>query len=178
MGGEKFRDQNVQNAAKGSPPRGRGKAAIFRAECGPRWITPAWAGKRRRVLVKLAASRDHPRVGGEKSGDCFFLPIVLGSPPRGRGKGTSLYPVPSRLRITPAWAGKRGRRGGRPQSPQDHPRVGGEKSIVRPNSAPGTGSPPRGRGKAFRPRNVDGTREDHPRVGGEKTRDFALTLLS
>ena len=76
--------RRLKNA--GSPPRVRGKD-------GPRvyyipnsGITPAYAGKRRRVPAKLAASRDHPRVCGEKIS--FFLTgcSPRGSPSRMRGK--------------------------------------------------------------------------------------------
>ena len=51
---------------KGSPPRMRGKAPEAVHPRAGRWITPAYAGKRWRVPAKLAASRDHPRVCGEK----------------------------------------------------------------------------------------------------------------
>ena len=91
--------------------------------------------------------------------------------------------------ITPAYAGKRPHTSVRSGCPRDHPRVCGEKSIVRPNSAPGTGSPPRMRGKAsgvrsfrwavgitpaYAGKRISGSRthrhsRDHPRVCGEKT---------
>ena len=70
----------------------------------------------------------------------------------------------------------------------DHPRVGGEKSFIHSWLSVGTGSPPRGRGKAQmdlsnleqlritpawagKSRSADlrsELSEDHPRVGGEK----------
>ena len=97
--------RRLKNA--GSPPRVRGKD-------GPRvyyipnsGITPAYAGKRRRVPAKLAASRDHPRVCGEKIS--FFLTgcSPRGSPSRMRGKvAHPVVPVGDQG-ITPAYAGKR-----------------------------------------------------------------------
>ena len=90
-------------------------------------ITPAWAGKRRRVLVKLAASRDHPRVGGEKPISGKELDAELGSPPRGRGKGVCLFPALAAIGITPAWAGKSDNTNAGLCNARDHPRVGGEK---------------------------------------------------
>ena len=131
---------------------------------------------------------DHPRVGGEKQ--CMTTETTQhnGSPPRGRGKASFAILRRSRLRITPAWAGKSccsslvyGIR-------WDHPRVGGEKITTGMSLLGNGGSPPRGRGKAKerflvlchdritpawagkRKRASEYTRPlwDHPRVGGEK----------
>ena len=52
---------------------------------------------------------------------------MLGSPPRGRGKGLILGKVGAETRITPAWAGKRAYTTADLLTTQDHPRVGGEK---------------------------------------------------
>ena len=91
--------------------------------------------------------------------------------------------------ITPAWAGKSAVTVWTTTSHRDHPRVGGEKSRVAPRSDPGTGSPPRGRGKVWSPQVYHrqggitpawagkslsrylaaAAGRDHPRVGGEKT---------
>ena len=74
---------------------------------------------------------DHPRVGGEKSGNLGFPLGIQGSPPRGRGK---VVPNPfggSWLGITPAWAGKRADALILGQIVPDHPRVGGEKALAR-----------------------------------------------
>ena len=111
VGGEKSLSASSVWSRTGSPPRWRGKVGHSVISAISSGITPAWAGKRRRVLVKLAASRDHPRVGGEKvwrtsSGTCS-----RGSPPRGRGKVRQVRSFPVSSRITPAWAGKRLRRG-------------------------------------------------------------------
>lgn len=71
-----------------------------------------------------------------------------GSPPHGRGKGISNVLVSEKLRITPAWAGKRWRCIPCFCIRWDHPRVGGEKWLI----------------KAVRL--LSG---DHPRMGGEKS---------
>ena len=107
VGGEKPTSCAPCPGRSGSPPRGRGK--------GPRpgntpvltRITPAWAGKRRDWPAAQHGPRDHPRVGGEKFGLFIFCQPFIGSPPRGRGKGTPLYPQNLTKGITPAWAGKR-----------------------------------------------------------------------
>ena len=79
----------------------------------------------------------------------------------------------------------------------DHPRVGGEKDFTDEPREPGTGSPPRGRGKGLneqglsvagritpawagkscsaQQKRTDG--RDHPRVGGEKHQDDLEDLI-
>ena len=91
-------------------------------------------------------------------------------------------------RITPAWAGKRMSFFASSELDKDHPRVGGEKFSTVFVGFLLPGSPPRGRGKAYRLlAETPGTRitpawagksqqapdvfrlaGDHPRVGGEK----------
>ena len=91
-------------------------------------------------------------------------------------------------RITPAYAGKRGRSDSRPPPSGDHPRVCGEKALLSFHRVSGVGSPPRMRGKVSFPasnvvrigitpayagksESIDVQAEierDHPRVCGEK----------
>ena len=149
MGGEKIASWTVCSASMGSPPRGRGKArrcCFFFRGFG---ITPAWAGKSLSVAKGCVTYRDHPRVGGEKQTVPDAITGSRGSPPRGRGKGRSCRCSGSGQGITPAWAGKSDHIWVISVPRVDHPRVGGEKSISAPSAGPGTGSPPRGRGKAF-----------------------------
>ena len=129
-------------------------------------------------LLQTASFGDHPRVCGEKFGDC----------PRDQ-----LAP-----RITPAYAGKSA-------SPlvwrlphRDHPRVCGEKTVSQLLLSALKGSPPRMRGKvctrtarppsvritpayAGKRRAVDNAVvvfRDHPRVCGEKDlREIAAALI-
>ena len=91
----------------GSPPRGRGKDAVLVAALLHDRITPAWAGKRRCTARREPASRDHPRVGGEKLPSIISCIVQPGSPPRGRGKGLFSTIPGGCPGITPAWAGKR-----------------------------------------------------------------------
>ena len=51
-------------------------------------ITPAWAGKSCFSYSLESSVWDHPRVGGEKPQRHRRREKELGSPPRGRGKGT------------------------------------------------------------------------------------------
>ena len=86
----------------------RGKELSSIVKLPPHRITPAYAGKRKfrkRLSFKI---RDHPRVCGEKLKSRKFSVLILGSPPRMRGK----VPLPALDQgdggITPAYAGKSG----------------------------------------------------------------------
>ena len=107
VGGEKIASCTVCRVSMGSPPRGRGKALTVCRRLSSLGITPAWAGKRDIKRAEKVFKRDHPRVGGEKLPEMLGIPVIPGSPPRGRGKECArtrrVYPTG----ITPAWAGKR-----------------------------------------------------------------------
>ena len=168
MGGEKLQELTGLRNTRGSPPRGRGKA------CRPVGIS--------------ALTRDHPRVGGEKSDPSDLRLSTPGSPPRGRGKGRYSPPTATATGITPAWAGKSRLFICFHFFFKDHPRVGGEKPLRNFTRNALLGSPPRGRGKvaalylgdgedgitpAWAGKRHTSTMNaarawDHPRVGGEK----------
>ena len=107
VGGEKLGKISAPNIGQGSPPRGRGKEYAQKAAVATGGITPAWAGKSLGHAVAQGCTRDHPRVGGEKSAGAGTGSSARGSPPRGRGKEAGLVADRHQLRITPAWAGKR-----------------------------------------------------------------------
>ncbi len=107
MGGEKWDYVDQQHQEEGSPPRGRGKGCFVALGLAADGITPAWAGKSRWLLGLPSAFEDHPRVGGEKQVLLLTGFLLLGSPPRGRGKDIGGHPFAMVRRITPAWAGKR-----------------------------------------------------------------------
>ena len=86
-------------------------------------------------------------MGGEKKSKTKYSQEQEGSPPRGRGKEPICMSMFWRFGITPAWAGKRGKRRKRQQQTEDHPRVGGEKLALGSCKQMALGSPPRGRGK-------------------------------
>ena len=133
----------------GSPPRRRGKERSTALVGTPTRITPAWAGKSFQRARKIKERGDHPRVGGEKVVGLHKRNLSQGSPPRGRGKGTRLrYPWPLD-RITPAWAGKSSSKPSFSAAAWDHPRVGGEKTLLIKEADTVQGSPPRGRGKGL-----------------------------
>ena len=72
---------------KGSPPRVRGKVVAGARQTTAERITPACAGKRRRLRQIIYLTEDHPRVCGEKSLLAHGRQPQKGSPPRVRGKG-------------------------------------------------------------------------------------------
>ena len=92
---------------EGSPPRMRGKEMLTTPSSVAMRITPAYAGKRAPFQKMSTASRDHPRVCGEKTHGTRGLARPSGSPPRMRGKERSACRVRSWRGITPAYAGKR-----------------------------------------------------------------------
>ena len=126
--GEKSRSGLNLPRSWGSPPRMRGKVKTPQKGLqGPR-ITPAYAGKRPLASLTTSTAKDHPRVCGEKYNYGMANKQAGGSPPRMRGKAAPRPAAPVRPRITPAYAGKRGRGGRTGGSVWDHPRVCGEKT--------------------------------------------------
>ena len=86
-------------------------------------------------------------MGGEKTLYSGMQRVVLGSPPRWRGKDRFLATQSLVLRITPAWAGKSSPLDYTSNLHTDHPRVGGEKAAASTAASSRPGSPPRRRGK-------------------------------
>ena len=70
-------------------------------------ITPAYAGKSSRSVGTKSISKDHPRLCGEKLIGIILGLVRKGSPPPMRGKGVDCLYAALRVRITPAYAGKR-----------------------------------------------------------------------
>ena len=168
MGGEKCAPASILPFSLGSPPHGRGKALY--------------------CVFEGLVGGDHPRMGGEKVTVFLVSLWTLGSPPHGRGKVSSVSMCTRSPGITPAWAGKSPPAGGLLSGPQDHPRMGGEKTVSSCRFILGQGSPPHGRGKVcscFHFAVLVGITpawagkrwfrlifchllQDHPRMGGEK----------
>ena len=126
----------------------RGKAFPGRLQDSFPGITPAYAGKRSAWSCQLTHTRDHPRVCGEKGNPPEGGTPATGSPPRMRGKVSQCPASRAGPGITPAYAGKRFCYGWQKPLSGDHPRVCGEKVLLRLAKAPLWGSPPRMRGKA------------------------------
>ena len=152
----------------GSPPHMRGKD--FRVKgCPPDdGITPAYAGKSQSGLPFQRRCRDHPRVCGEKAVKPLLLYLVLGSPPRMRGKVVKCYIANCNQRITPAYAGKRkadGRKGHTQSGSPPRMRGKGPKGLI---FIPQPRITPAYAGKSDLLWSRQTARGDHPRVCGEK----------
>ena len=86
---------------------------------------------------------------GEKLAFSAVRVREMGSPPRMRGKGIEPSAPVLPVGITPAYAGKSLMRSNATGTLEDHPRVCGEKKVMRGAKDKRMGSPPRMRGKAF-----------------------------
>ena len=126
--GEKALSTFSSRKNSGSPPRVRGKGQIAPLGAVPVGITPACAGKRCVYSAQNQSLRDHPRVCGEKRRVRSWRALLLGSPPRMRGKDGVSGACHSPPGITPACAGKSLRPDNNPSTSWDHPRVCGEKT--------------------------------------------------
>ena len=92
-------------------------------------ITPAYAGKSRKIIGSTAAEWDHPRICGEKGQKVEDSVLIEGSPPHMRGKGCNSHGNPDEAGITPAYAGKSSEILVASSIGRDHPRICGEKSL-------------------------------------------------
>ena len=110
-------------------------------------ITPADAGKTKRLMVDSFGDMDHPRGCGENYLVMSLVDITIGSPPRMRGKRRTCPAAWAQRRITPADAGKTQYRSLSRISAEDPPRGCGENLPASYRQAAGKGSPPRMRGK-------------------------------
>ena len=157
-------------------------------------ITPACAGKTRRVASVPPEKRDHPRVCGENPWFGIDGNNQTGSPPRVRGKPVSPATSRRRSRITPACAGKTIPLPAWQVQNKDHPRVCGENFPDGKASLPHAGSPPRVRGKQKNTKSsifasritpacagktcatcsARPAKTDHPRVCGENVKGVSI----
>ena len=145
--GENNRSRNSAKTGAGSPPRVRGKPAALAKGIKDIGITPACAGKTSATSSISASTWDHPRVCGENRSRTSTSEVMMGSPPRVRGKHREGRLPKQDAGITPACAGKTNCFRAYGKAIGDHPRVCGENRpamIWRRNIL---GSPPRVRGK-------------------------------
>ena len=135
------------NSSDGSPPRVRGKPAVELRELAAVRITPARAGKTRRLPVASRRNWDHPRACGENAMQQDEQTRYVGSPPRVRGKPPARRQERRQRGITPARAGKTHIDEQLRLEALDHPRACGENQRLVHPCEEHDGSPPRVRGK-------------------------------
>ena len=150
MCGEKVILSKPKSKRKGSPPRVRGKGHPKRETFICPGITPACAGKSQTLHYQPRQAQDHPRVCGEKPPFVNQAAVLLGSPPRVRGKALHVTDCGAKPGITPACAGKSNIIPHHNILSPDHPRVCGEKIILANSALTCMGSPPRVRGKVWK----------------------------
>ena len=146
----------------------RGKGPAQHRATGCSGITPACAGKRKRIAGRLRLRQDHPRVCGEETHGTRGLARPSGSPPRMRGRGMYAMHPARAWGITPAYAGKSKRLAACAQTAEGSPpRMRGKVNggIGRTEMF---GITPAYAGKRLPCCWVPARRQDHPRVCGEK----------
>ena len=145
--GENEIGAHYEEAARGSPPRVRGKRCQTKIKTAKKGITPARAGKTTSYSAILLIPPDHPRACGENHIPASSTVTSWGSPPRVRGKLTVACDPAGNVGITPARAGKTSGSLTATGAGGDHPRACGENRIRLVQSTLSDGSPPRVRGK-------------------------------
>ena len=106
MCGENVAGQTEGRDKSGSPPHVRGKLYRTSRNVKRPGITPACAGKTKKVSYFIYKAWDHPRMCGENMLVWGFDSAEKGSPPHVRGKPELLTVNSISPGITPACAGK------------------------------------------------------------------------
>ena len=104
--GENMSLANIGISCAGSPPRMRGKRSEVKETIRKIRITPADAGKTPYGATICPKLQDHPRGCGENIIPHSNVALLMGSPPRMRGKRFFARIRKKTPRITPADAGK------------------------------------------------------------------------
>ena len=149
--GEKNAYFDIPEVKTGSPPpaRGEGFGGVLLALS--HGITPACAGRSSAGLFANLFSRDHPRLRGEKPAQILLQTNSKGSPPPARGEAGYTTDTADTTGITPACAGRSLPSNRRWNIMEDHPRLRGEKIIIKQLKGYIRGSPPPARGEVTIP---------------------------
>ena len=91
--------------------------------------TPAYAGKTSGRWRCARRSEKHPRLRGEDASESVSAGDLMETPPLTRGRPKFPKGIAVRLRNTPAYAGKTGRKANAATSVEKHPRLRGEDPI-------------------------------------------------
>ena len=145
--GENLAGVKFEAVHNGSPPQVRGKQFHIVEGINHYRITPAGAGRTRKITKVGYRRQDHPRRCGENFAAFLSAARTSGSPPQVRGKLYRAAGIAEKYRITPAGAGKTHEEVPRLYSEQDHPRRCGENLHRKSKDKSILGSPPQVRGK-------------------------------
>ena len=162
--------------ARGSSPLTRGKDYLYLQAFYHGRIIPAYAGKSGHKLRLSNLHEDHPRLRGEKTQKRRRRSLTAGSSPLTRGKGCEKRETMKKIRIIPAYAGKRELCLSHYQALRDHPRLRGEKPREISSLVYVMGSSPLTRGKASRDTATHGGGRIIPAYAGKRSKIFAQNL--
>ena len=165
-GGDHVVSESCPAVNCGSPPRWRGPRRSRIRPRSPSGITPALAGTTATATEITAATRDHPRAGGDHDDDVAARAVWVGSPPRWRGPRGVCHGGCFHCGITPALAGTTHTPSRTRRRSRDHPRAGGDHGFVGGLRVGGSGSPPRWRGPRASPARRPRTRRITPALAG------------
>ena len=126
----------------GSPPHVRERPNQIRWINRELGITPACAGKTRRLPRTSAVFEDHPRMCGKDPARPLGTTATWGSPPHVRERLFVVVFLFFRLGITPACAGKTHHGAAVGYCTEDHPRMCGKDTLNSVSISRRTGSPP------------------------------------
>ncbi len=132
----------------GSSPRVRGTDPTSPQRQPPRRFIPACAGNGAVAVAFVGATSVHPRVCGERLPIAADTHSVTGSSPRVRGTAAAQPRRLEPLRFIPACAGNGPAGRQSTACGSVHPRVCGERNIMRDPDTDSYGSSPRVRGTA------------------------------
>ena len=144
-------------ARNGSSPHTRGTLIVCPRWCAAQRFIPAYAGNAPAVLTERGGPAVHPRIRGERSGFGSFSVAGNGSSPHTRGTHGYWFLHDAQTRFIPAYAGNASWRSCHPRRWPVHPRIRGERDIVRAHVNSANGSSPHTRGTP-RPQMMQGTR--------------------
>ena len=147
MRGEDRKSTAPHRRVPGSPPHARGRRLYAELGDSVKGITPACAGKTRRLSTTSVMHTDHPRMRGEDSHDRCRRFGGGGSPPHARGRRQNASTVCQWTGITPACAGKTTIVTLILLRQSDHPRMRGEDFSFPFRFLSAAGSPPHARGR-------------------------------
>ena len=132
---------------RGTPPRARGRRVGDRRDHRAQGNTPACAGTTPRECVSRCTRREHPRVRGDDVAPTPDTCVVIGTPPRARGRRGQGAGREVHRGNTPACAGTTSPQPQRLPRTREHPRVRGDDHVRRSLLILLTGTPPRVRGR-------------------------------
>ena len=131
----------------GLPPRVRGERRSRRFDPRVARLTPASAGRTRRLASSRQTPKAYPRECGENPSGIWPNERFPGLPPRVRGEPSSSMTNTSVSRLTPASAGRTERCESFRLDPSAYPRECGENLVSSSDPPPKPGLPPRVRGE-------------------------------